>query len=178
MSPEVLAASGAGMRSFTDTTLIDDFGKCIEMTRKTFLTKTGQPFIISGSGVMGWDAVCCNLMKKGDKVLQVNSGFFSTRFEHTYTQYGMELHSVGAAKAGVRPDNGAIEKALKDAKAAGKPFKVLSISGVDTSTAVLADLKALCDIARATLPRLILLSMPCALLQAKNCEWMTGESIL
>jgi len=152
MSPEVLAASGAGMRSFTDTTLIDDFGKCIEMTRKTFLTKTGQPFIISGSGVMGWDAVCCNLMKKGDKVLQVNSGFFSTRFEHTYTQYGMELHSVGAAKAGVRPDNGAIEKALKDAKAAGKPFKVLSISGVDTSTAVLADLKALCDIARATSP--------------------------
>jgi len=38
------------------------------------------------------------------------------RFEHTYTQYGMELHSVGAAKPGVRPDNGAIEKALKDAK--------------------------------------------------------------
>jgi len=41
MSPEVLAASGSGMRSFTDTTLMEDFGKSLEMTRKTFLTKTG-----------------------------------------------------------------------------------------------------------------------------------------
>ncbi|MGB1600425.1 MAG: hypothetical protein ACPIOQ_47205 [Promethearchaeia archaeon] len=69
MSPEVLAASGGGMRSFTDTTLIEDFGKSIELVRKTFLSQKGQPFILSGSGVMGWDAVACNLMKRGDKVL-------------------------------------------------------------------------------------------------------------
>lgn len=144
------------MRSFTDTTLIEDFGKSIELVRKTFLSKKGQPFILSGSGVMGWDAVACNLMKRGDKVLQVNSGFFSTRFEHTYSQYGMELHSVKAAKAGVRPDNNAVEKALKDAKAGGAPFRVLSISGVDTSTAVLADLKALCEISRATSPETLI----------------------
>ena len=157
MSPEVLAASGSGMRGFVDPTLMEDFGKSIELIRKTFLSQKGQPFIISGSGAMGWDAVCCNLMKKGDKVLQVNSGFFSTRFEHTYSQYGMDLHSIGAAKAGVRPENGAIEKALKDAKASGKPFRVLSISGVDTSTAVLADLKALCDISRATSPETLII---------------------
>jgi len=179
----VLAASGGGMRGFVDPTLMEDFGKCIEMIRKTFLSKNGQPFIISGSGAMGWDAVCCNLMKKGDKVLQVNSGFFSTRFEHTYTQYGMDLLSIGAAKPGVRPDNGAIEKALKDAKASGKPFRVLSISGVDTSTAVLADLKALCDISKAVSPEtLIIVDAVCSAAgeELRMDEWgvdfvMTGS---
>jgi alanine-glyoxylate transaminase/serine-glyoxylate transaminase/serine-pyruvate transaminase len=151
MSPEVLAASGGGMRSFVDTTLIEDFGKSIELVRKTFLS-SGQPFILSGSGVIGWDAVACNLMVKGDKVLQVNSGFFSSRFEHTYAQYGMQVTSVGSPQVGTRPDNLEVERTLREAKAAGKPFKVLSISGVDTSTAVLADLKNLCDISRATSP--------------------------
>jgi len=94
-------------------------------------------------------------MRKGDKVLQVSSGFFSTRFEHTYVQYGMELHSVGAAKPGLHPENALVEKRLKDAKASGKPFRVLSISEVDTSTAVLADLKALCDITRAVSPLIV-----------------------
>ena len=183
MSPEVLAASGSGMRSFIDTTLIEDFGKSIELTRKAFLSKTGQPFIISGSGAMGWDAVCCNLMRKGDKVLQVNSGFFSTRFEHTYVQYGMELHSVGAAKPGLRPENALVERRLKDAKASGKPFRVLSISGVDTSTAVLADLKALCDITRAVSPEtLIVVDAVCSAAgeELRMDEWgidfvMTGS---
>ena len=44
MSPEVLAASGSGMRSFTDTTLIEDFGTAIELTRKTFLSEKGICF--------------------------------------------------------------------------------------------------------------------------------------
>ena len=41
------------MRSFIDTALIEDFGKSIELTRKAFLSKAGQLFIISGSGAMG-----------------------------------------------------------------------------------------------------------------------------
>lgn len=151
-SPEVLAAAGAGARGHTDSTLIEDFGKSIELLRKTFLTETGQPFVISGSGVLGWDAVACNLMKKGDKVLLVNSGFFSTRFGHTFEQYGMDLTQVSGEVAGMRPSNDEVEKKLKEAVSAGKPYKVISITGVDTSTAVLADLKKLCDISRATSP--------------------------
>jgi len=151
-SPEVLAAAGAGSRGHTDTTLIEDFGKAIELTRKTFLTETGQPFIISGSGVLGWDVVACNLMKKGDKVLLVNSGFFSTRFGHTFDQYGMEVTQVSGSVPGTRPSNAEVEAKLKEAASAGKPYKVISITGVDTSTGVLADLKNLCDISRAVSP--------------------------
>ena len=51
MSPEVLAASGSGMRSFVDTTLMEDFGKCIELIRKTFFSQTG------------WrECLCCHML--------------------------------------------------------------------------------------------------------------------
>jgi len=153
----VLQAAGSGARAHTDTTLIEDFGKSIELTRKTFLTETGQPFIISGSGVLGWDVVACNFMKKGDKVLLVNSGFFSTRFGHTFEQYGMDLTSVTPAVVGERPSSAEVEAKLKEAVSAGKPYKVISITGVDTSTAVLADLKHFCEMSRAVSPETLII---------------------
>jgi len=151
-SPEVLQAAGSGARAHTDSTLIEDFGKSIELLRKVFLSSSAQPFILSGSGVLGWDAVACNLLQKGDRVLQVNSGFFSTRFEDAYKQYGMQVTSVAPKVVGARPLNEEVERELKTAKNSSRPYKLISITGVDTSTGVLADLRALCHIARIASP--------------------------
>ncbi|EKX40466.1 hypothetical protein GUITHDRAFT_154135 [Guillardia theta CCMP2712] len=151
-SPEVLQAAGSGARAHTDTTLIEDFGRSIELVRKVFLSSSAQPFILSGSGVLGWDVVACNLLRRGDRVLQVNSGFFSTRFEDAYKQYGMEVTSVAPKVVGARPLHEEVEKELKGAKQSSRPYKIISITGVDTSTGVLADLKALCELTRSVSP--------------------------
>lgn len=33
------------------------FGDCLRMTRQVLYTTTAQPFLISGSGTLGWDQV-------------------------------------------------------------------------------------------------------------------------
>ena len=43
------------------------------------LTETGQPFIIAGSGTLGWDLVAANLVEAGDPVLLLNTGYFGDR---------------------------------------------------------------------------------------------------
>lgn len=36
------------------------FGDCLRMLRKLLYTEKGQPFIIAGSGTLGWDLVAAN----------------------------------------------------------------------------------------------------------------------
>lgn len=43
------------------------------------LTESGQPFIIAGSGTLGWDLVAANLVEAGDPVLLLNTGYFGDR---------------------------------------------------------------------------------------------------
>lgn len=38
---------------------IQTIGDCIRMTREVLFSTTGQPFIIAGSGTLGWDQVRC-----------------------------------------------------------------------------------------------------------------------
>ncbi len=124
----------------------------VAQTREVFVSKTAQPFIISGSGVLGWDTVACNLVGHGEKALVVGTGHFSDRFEECLVQFGVNVTKVDAPTPGARASNEQIEKTLKDAKANGKPFQVITITGVDTSTAVLADLQNICNIVKAVSP--------------------------
>jgi alanine-glyoxylate transaminase/serine-glyoxylate transaminase/serine-pyruvate transaminase len=39
-----------------------------------------QPFLIAGSGTMGWDAVGANLVERGDEALVLNTGYFGEAF--------------------------------------------------------------------------------------------------
>ncbi len=43
------------------------------------LTKTGQPFLIAGSGTLGWDIFAANFVEPGENVLLLNSGYFGDR---------------------------------------------------------------------------------------------------
>lgn len=105
---------------------------------------------------MGWDIVATNMLGPQDKGLVVASGHFSDRFIACFNQFKSNITVIDAPIPGTRPCNKAIEKALSDAVKAGKPYKLITITGVDTSTAVLADLKNLCDITRATSPNTLI----------------------
>lgn len=43
-----------------------------------------QPFLIAGSGTMGWDAVGANLIEQGDDALVLNTGYFGDAFADWY----------------------------------------------------------------------------------------------
>mmetsp|Transcript_16091 Transcript_16091/g.37186 ORF Transcript_16091/g.37186 Transcript_16091/m.37186 type:complete len:418 (-) Transcript_16091:107-1360(-) len=173
-SPEVLHAYSRGARAHTDATIIEEFGQSIEMLKECFLTKDAQPFILSGSGAMGWDAVATNLLMPGEKGLVLSSGHFSDRFIDCFVQYKCDITIIDAPRPGTRPCNIEVEKALSEAVKAGKPYKIITITGVDTSTAVLADLQKLCEITRAVSPTtLIVVDAVCSAIgeELRMDEW-------
>lgn len=53
-------------------------------SREVLLTKDAQPFLISGSGTLGWDQVSANLVESGDDVLVLHSGYFGGGFAAWY----------------------------------------------------------------------------------------------
>jgi alanine-glyoxylate transaminase/serine-glyoxylate transaminase/serine-pyruvate transaminase len=118
------------------------------MTRKLFQTTdpASQPFIIAGSGTLGWDLVAANLIEKGEDALVLHTGYFGDSFTAALETYGARATQLKAA-IGDRPSLSEIESALKQ-----KSYKVITITHVDTSTGVLSDIKAVADLVRRVSP--------------------------
>src|SRR5512135_788188 len=131
--PDVLAALGAPTTSHVAANFIEVFGQALEKTRKVFLSDDGQPFVLAGSGTLAMDTAAANLVEWGDKALVVNTGFFSDRMATILERYGARVTQV-KAPVGSRPSLEEVEAALK-----GDHFKVMAITHVDTSTAVITD---------------------------------------
>jgi alanine-glyoxylate transaminase/serine-glyoxylate transaminase/serine-pyruvate transaminase len=88
------------------------------------------------------DTAGANLVETGDPVLVVNTGYFSDRFAALLERYGARVTQVGAPVGG-RPGLSEVEDALRT----GHP-KVMTITHVDTSTGVVADVRALAALGR------------------------------
>ncbi len=140
--PAVLAAMGAPTTSHIDPNFIEVFGQALERMREVFLCPDGQPFILAGSGTLAMDTVGANLVEPGDRALVVNTGYFGDRYGALLARYGAEVTHVRA------PIGGA--PALEDVEAAlqAAPYKLMTITHVDTSTGVWADVKALAALGR------------------------------
>ncbi|KAL4905745.1 hypothetical protein BDW74DRAFT_151939 [Aspergillus multicolor] len=125
------------------------FGETLSMTRKLFQSTNpaAQPFVISGSGTLGWDFVASNLVEKGENALVLHSGYFADSFANCLQTYGANATQL-KAPIGERPSFEAIEQALKE-----KPYKVITITHVDTSTGVLSDIKTVAEIVRRVSPQ-------------------------
>merc|ERR1711900_83105 len=120
----------------------------LSMLRKLFQTTdpSSQPFVISGSGTLGWDLVAANLAEPGDDVLVLHTGYFADSFSDCFETYGVKATQLKAA-IGSRPQLPEIEKALKE-----KKYKLLTVTHVDTSTGVLSELKALSELVHRVSP--------------------------
>ncbi len=140
--PAVLSALGSPTTSHTAPDFVDAFGQALERMRQVFLSTDGQPFVLAGSGTLAMDAAGANLVEVGDRVLVVNTGYFSDRFASLLERYGARVTQVRAAVGG-RPSLGEVEDALR-----GNPPKLLVITHVDTSTGVIADVQGLAALGR------------------------------
>jgi len=76
---DVLQAMATPATSHVAPNFIPALGESIELLRQILFT-SGQPFIIAGSGTLGWDMTACNLIEAGENVLVCNSGYFGDRF--------------------------------------------------------------------------------------------------
>jgi len=137
-TPEVLRAMGMATTSHVAPDFIEVFGQALERLRHVFLCPSGQPFVIAGSGTLAMDIAAANLVEPGDKALVVNTGHFSDRFATILERYGAEVTQVRAPAIGDAPALEEVEVALKS-----DAYKLMTITHVDTSTAVGTDVKGL-----------------------------------
>ncbi len=140
--PAVLAAMGAPTTSHLDPGFVEAFGQALERLRQVFLCPDGQPFIVAGSGTLAMDLAGANLIEPGDRALVINTGFFGDRFGALLERYGAGVTHLRAPVGGL-PTLEEVERALK-----GASFKLMTVTHVDTSTGVVADVKGLAALAR------------------------------
>ena len=140
--PEVMAAFGAPTTSHLAPEFMEAFGEGLSRLRHVFMCDDGQPFVLAGTGTLAMDSAAANLVEAGDQALVVNTGYFGDRFAAMLARYGAGVTQVGAPVGG-HPDLDAVEQALKSGS-----FKLMTITHVDTSTGVLADVRSLAALGR------------------------------
>lgn len=140
--PAVLAALGAPTASHLAPDFVEAFGQALERMRQLFLCPDGQPFVVAGSGTLAMDLAGANLTGPGDKALVVNTGYFGDRFAALLERYGAQVTQV-RAQVGGRPSPEDVEKALESAR-----FKLMTVTHVDTSTGVVADVAEMAALGR------------------------------
>jgi len=132
---------------------VNIFGETLTMLRKLFQTTdpASQPFVISGSGTLGWDQVAANLVEPGEEALVLHTGYFADSFADCFETYGAKVTQL-KAPIGDRPQLDAVEKALKE-----KKYKVITVTHVDTSTGVLSEIKALSELVHKVSPETLVI---------------------
>jgi alanine-glyoxylate transaminase/serine-glyoxylate transaminase/serine-pyruvate transaminase len=166
-SQRVLDAMALPTLSHVSPEFIEIFGKALERLRQVFFCEKGQPFVVAGSGTMGWDMAASNLLQPGDKALVVNTGYFGDRFGECLTAYGAEVTHARAA-VGDCPTLAEVEQQLvsnsgSSGRGSGDGFKLVTLTHVDTSTAVLTDVRAFAQLIRKRCPNaLIVVDGVCA----------------
>mmetsp|Transcript_10587 Transcript_10587/g.14681 ORF Transcript_10587/g.14681 Transcript_10587/m.14681 type:complete len:277 (+) Transcript_10587:168-998(+) len=143
---DVLKVVGEASPSHVAPSFIEEFGSTIGMLRKVFLTSTGQPFVIAGSGSLGWDFVACNLMEPGEKALICNTGYFSDSWATCIKAYKGQVVNLQM------PVGGAVCPKMLEAALKKEKYKIVCLTQVDTSTGVKNDIKTLASIVKTVQP--------------------------
>ncbi|KAF9048250.1 PLP-dependent transferase [Hymenopellis radicata] len=151
VADEVLFANAHPSMSHVSPDFVPVFGDCIHMTREVLYTKEGQPFLISGSGTLGWDQVAANLVEPGENVLVLHSGYFGDSFTECLETYGAKVDQI-KAEIGAAVGQQEIETALK-----AKKYKAITFTHVDTSTGVLSDAKTIVETVRRVSPETLVI---------------------
>lgn len=149
---EVLQAMSHYSEGHVAQPFVNVFGEVLAMLRTVFMTSNpaSQPFVISGSGTLGWDQVAANVTEPGDEALVLHTGYFADSFADCFETYGVKATQL-KAPIGDRPQLPEIEAALKQ-----KKYKVITITHTDTSTGVLSEIKPLAELVRKVSPETLI----------------------
>ncbi|KAK4935547.1 hypothetical protein LTR10_023410 [Elasticomyces elasticus] len=139
ISDEVSQSMSHYAQSHVGQPFVNVFGETLTMLRDLFQTKNpnSQPFLIAGSGTLGWDLTAANLVEPDS-------------FAECFSIYGAKPKQL-KAPIGDRPQLPEIEAALKE-----KKYKAITVTHVDTSTGVLSQIQALSDLIQKVSPETLL----------------------
>ena len=112
--------------------LIDDLGQMLNCDGKTF--------VLAGSGTLAMEMAIANSTKRGDDVLIVSHGFFGDRFIDICKAKGLEADTMQSEWGSTVPISDI------DAMLSEKDYAAITVSHVDTSTGVVADIAAIGEI--------------------------------
>lgn len=134
---------------------LEEFGSALGLLRTVFDSPSGQPVILSGSGTLGWEVIAANLVEPSAgtdaDVLVVNTGYFSDSWKACFECFGLRVAQIGALAIGDTVAVSALEQAL----AANPKVRLVALTHVDTSTAVLNDIAALSAAAKRFNPNIL-----------------------
>lgn len=152
VDPAVLDAMSKPAESHFAQPFADTFGNTLTKVRQLFQSHDprAQPFVIGGSGSLGWDFVATNFIEPGEHVLCLTTGFFSEAFADCLAAYGVATNKMTVPVGGAH-DLKDIENELKTTK-----YKALVATHVETATAVLTPLKPLSDLLKRVSPETLL----------------------
>ncbi|KAF2740608.1 PLP-dependent transferase [Polyplosphaeria fusca] len=150
---QVLQSMSHYSESHVNQPFVNTFGEVLSGLRRLFQTTNpaSQPFVISGSGTLGWDMVASNITEPGDEALVLHTGYFADSFADCLETYGVKATQL-KAPIGDRPQLDEVEKALSE-----KEYKIVTVTHVDTSTGVLSDIKALSELVHKVSPKTLVI---------------------
>jgi len=140
--PAVLQALGAPTTSHVSAGFIETFGRVLEQMKHVWLSPSGQPFVVAGSGTLAMDMAGANLVEPGDRALVLITGVFGERYAQLLQRYGAEVTAIRA------PLGEAIEMAEVEEALSSATYKLMTLTHVDTSTGVRSDARAFGELGR------------------------------
>ena len=119
------------IQAFGDPRFVADYKELITELG-SLLNCSGMTFPLAGTGTLAMEMAIANTTKRGDNVLIVSNGFFGDRFIEICERKGLNVDVLGAEWGTVvTPEQ--IDKKLSE-----KDYAAVTVSHVDTSTAVVA----------------------------------------
>jgi len=136
---------GREIQAFGDPRFVADYKATIDGLGK-LLNCSGKTFVIAASGTMGMEMAIANTTKRGDRVLIVTHGFFGDRFIDICKRKGLEVDVLQSEWGQIIP------VAEIEAKLASANYATMTVSHVDTSTAVVAPIAEIGAMVQAKFP--------------------------
>src|ERR1700692_196554 len=91
----VLRAMGHHTVDFMDGTFMEMYARCVDGVKRVL--KTSQSvFFYTGSGHAAWEASLTNLFSPGDRILVLETGYFSENWGRMANALGMSVQTVPA----------------------------------------------------------------------------------
>ncbi len=139
--PAVMQEMGSPTLSHVDPDFIETFGEALELMRQVWQCPSGQPVVVAGSGTLAMDMAASNLVEPGDNVLVISTGYFGERFADLLDRLGANVTIVRSPLGSVvTPDQ--LEKEFDRGS-----YKLVTMTHVDTSTAVRMDPQPIAEMA-------------------------------
>jgi len=165
IDPAILRAMSHPSESHMSASFAEKYKRVLESLKKVFITK-GETFAIAGSGTLAQEIGIANVIRPGDRVLNLVHGLFSGRF------VDMTKRHRGLPKTLEVPWGEAITAGDVERELQKNDYRAVTCSHVETSTAVAIPLQEIGEVVKES-GAFFVVDTVCSLggLEVKNDEW-------